>query len=324
MPKLAIIGSGPAGYTAAIYAGRADLAPVLFTGMQAGGQLTTTTDVENYPGFPDGVMGPELMTRFEQQATRFGTEVKMGCEVTAVTPLDDGSFRVAWSDLYQGAEDSAVFESVIVATGASARHLGIPGEEPFFDGSGTHHGVTACATCDGALPIYRDQPVCVVGGGDTACEEALFMTKFASKVYLIHRRDELRASKIMGDRALGHAKIEPLWNRVVTEYQVDDDNKIAGVQLRSTTDDSSEHLAVKGVFLAIGHVPNTGFLADTGVELDDAGYVEVYAGCKTDLPGLFAAGDVRDSVYRQAVTAAGMGCMAAIEAERYLETRAHG
>jgi thioredoxin reductase (NADPH) len=318
MPKLAIIGSGPAGYTAAIYAARADLAPVLFTGEQAGGQLTTTTDVENYPGFPEGIMGPELMSRFEQQATRFGTTVKMGCRVASVQKEGD-AFVVSWEDLYQGTNESERFDAVIVATGASARHLGIEGEKPFFDGSGSAMGVTACATCDGALPIYRNQPVLVVGGGDTACEEATFMTKFASKVYLAHRRDELRASKIMAERALAHQKIEPLWNQTVVEYLTDDRNTIEAVTLEDTQTGERSRLEVKGVFLAIGHVPNTGFLAGTGVELDPNGYIEVQGGCRTTVDGLFAAGDVRDTVYRQAVTAAGMGCMAALEAERWLE-----
>ena len=318
MHNVAIIGSGPAGYTAAIYNGRANLEPILFTGEQAGGQLTTTTDVENFPGFPEGIMGPELMTRFEQQATRFGTTVKMGCLVTEVKKID-GGFTLTWDDMYQGTQESADFKSVIIATGASARHLGIEGEKPFFDGSGTHHGVTACATCDGALPIYRDQEVCVVGGGDTACEEAMFMTKFASKVYLIHRRDELRASKIMADRAVSHEKIEPVWNKTVESYEIDEQNRIAGVNLKDTQSGDTSALSVKGVFLAIGHVPNTKFLKSTGVELDETGYIEVKDGCKTNIPGLFAAGDVRDTVYRQAVTAAGMGCMAAIEVERYLE-----
>lgn len=318
MHNVAIIGSGPAGYTAAIYNGRANLEPILFTGEQAGGQLTTTTDVENFPGFPEGIMGPELMTRFEQQATRFGTTVKMGCLVTEVKKIE-GGFTLTWDDMYQGTQESADFKAVIIATGASARHLGIEGEKPFFDGSGTHHGVTACATCDGALPIYRDQEVCVVGGGDTACEEAMFMTKFASKVYLIHRRDALRASKIMADRAVNHEKIEPIWNKTVEAYTVDEQNRIAGVQLKDTQSGDTSELSVKGVFLAIGHVPNTKFLKSTGVELDETGYIEVREGCKTNIPGLFAAGDVRDTVYRQAVTAAGMGCMAAIEVERYLE-----
>ena len=318
MQNVAIIGSGPAGYTAAIYNGRANLAPVLFTGEQAGGQLTTTTDVENYPGFPEGIMGPELMGRFEEQATRFGTTVKMGCKVTEIKAID-GGFSLSWEDMYQGTNESAEFRTVIVATGASARHLGIDGEKPFFDGSGSHHGVTACATCDGALPLYRDQEVCVVGGGDTACEEAMFMTRFASKVHLIHRRDELRASKIMADRALAHEKITPIWNNTVTAYNVDEQNRVSGVVMENTQTGEKSELSVKGVFLAIGHVPNTGFLKSTGVTLDETGYIEVVDGCKTNIPGLFAAGDVRDTVYRQAVTAAGMGCMAAIEVERYIE-----
>ncbi|MHC5067399.1 MAG: thioredoxin-disulfide reductase [Planctomycetota bacterium] len=315
---VAIIGSGPSGYTAAIYAARADLAPVLFTGAQAGGQLTTTSDVENFPGFPEGVMGPELMGRMEQQATRFGTEVRMGCTVTSVSK-DGDEFVVAWDDMYQGTSDSARFRTVIIATGASARHLGIDGEARFFDGSGAAMGVTACATCDGALPIYRDQPVAVVGGGDTACEEATFMTKFASKVYLIHRRDQLRASKVMAERAVNHPKIEMVWDSGVAEYVTDDKNCISAVKLTNFKSNEATELTVKGVFLAIGHVPNTGFLADSGVELDESGYIVVRDGCKTSVPGLFAAGDVRDTVYRQAITAAGMGCMAALEAERYIE-----
>lgn len=318
MHNVAIIGSGPAGYTAAIYNARANLTPILFTGEQSGGQLTTTSDVENYPGFPEGIMGPELMTRFEQQATRFGTEVKMGCKVTKVESITDG-FKLSWEDMYQGTSDSAEFKAVIIATGASARHLGIDGEKPFFDGTGARMGVTACATCDGALPLYRNQEVCVVGGGDTACEEAMFMTRFASKVHLIHRRDELRASKIMADRVLAHEKVNPIWDNTVTEYVVDDKNCISAVKLKNTKTDEDSELPVKGVFLAIGHLPNTGFLEGTGVKLDKTGYIEVVDGCKTSVPGLFAAGDVRDTIYRQAVTAAGMGCMAAIEVERYLE-----
>src|SRR5258708_6278239 len=213
-----IIGSGPAGYTAAIYAARANLEPLLFTGKQAGGQLTTTTDVENYPGFPEGIMGPELMVRFEQQAVRFGTLVKQGCEVTLVAKAD-GGFRVSWSDLYQGSEESEQFKTVIIATGASARYLGLPQEKEFLtDGPERKHGLTACATCDGAF--YKNVPVAVVGGGDTACEEANFLTKFASKVYLVHRRGELRASKIMAERALKNPKITPVWHHTLGGYHV--------------------------------------------------------------------------------------------------------
>jgi len=319
MKNLAIIGSGPAGYTAAIYAARADLGPVLFTGEQAGGQLTTTTDVENYPGFPDGIMGPELMTRFEQQATRFGTEVKMGCAVKGVEKKD-GGFTVRWDDLYQGEEGAEDFRAVIVATGASAKYLGLPGEEEFLDGSGKKTGLTACATCDGAF--YKDVPVAVIGGGDTAAEEANFMCKFASKVYLVHRRDEMRASKIMADRVLGQTKVEPVWDTVLTAYETDDAGKIRAVKVKSVKDEDESELEVRGVFMAIGHRPNTGFLKETGIEMDDVGYIEVKEGCRTSVEGIFAAGDVRDSVYRQAVTAAGMGCMAALEAERYLEDQA--
>jgi thioredoxin reductase (NADPH) len=315
MHNLAIIGSGPAGYTAAIYASRANLAPQLFTGRQAGGQLTTTTDVENYPGFPEGIMGPELMTRMEQQAVRFGTEIKSGCEVTSITKKGEG-FTLAWNDLYQGTEHSDQFRAVIIATGATARYLGLPGEGEFLDGTGKKTGLTACATCDGAF--FKNVPVTVMGGGDTACEEAQFLTKFASEVFLVHRRDQLRASKIMADRALSHPKIKAVWNKTISAYHTDAAGKMEAITLLDTVDGSSSRLPVKAVFMAIGHTPNTAFLKGTGVKLDDAGYVEVEKGCRTSVPGLFAAGDVRDHVYRQAVTAAGMGCMAALEAERYL------
>ncbi len=316
MQNVAIIGSGPSGYTAAIYTSRANLSPVLFTGMQAGGQLTTTTDVENFPGFPEGVAGPELMTRFEQQAQKFGTEIKMGCTVEKITQID-GGFELSWNDLYQGTTETAQFKTVIVATGASARYLGIDGEEEFLDGTGKKQGLTACATCDGAF--YRDVPVCVVGGGDTAAEEAIFLTRFASKVFLIHRRDELRASKVMADRVLAHEKIEAVWNSKPIAYHTDANGKMEAIGLEDTKTGEQTQLGVNGVFMAIGHTPNTAFLVDTGVDLDDAGYINVVDGCKTNITGLFAAGDVRDTVYRQAITASGMGCMAAIEVERYLE-----
>lgn len=316
MRNLAIIGSGPAGWTAAIYASRANLQPVLFTGRQAGGQLTTTTEVENFPGFPEGIQGPELMTRFEQQATRFGTEVRQGCEITALHPVP-GGFSLRVNDLYQGSETDEAYRTVIIATGASARYLGLPGEADFFvDGPGRKHGLTACATCDGAF--YKNVPVAVVGGGDTACEEATFLTRFASQVFLVHRRDQLRASNVMAERALANPKITPVWNSAPCGYHTDAKNRLEAVELIDTRTGAKRRLAVKGVFMAIGHQPNTSFLAGTGVALDKDGYIDVQHGCQTAVPGLFAAGDVRDHHYRQAITAAGMGCQAALEAERYL------
>lgn len=318
MPALAIIGSGPAGYTAAIYAARANLEPVLFTGRQAGGQLTTTTEVENFPGFPEGIMGPELMTRFEQQAARFGTVIRQGCEIVSVEKTAAG-FALKINDLYQGTETVEVFQAVIVATGASARYAGLPGESEFLDGTGKKTGLTACATCDGAF--YKNVPVCVVGGGDTACEEANFLTKFASKVYLVHRRDELRASKVMAARALANPKITAVWNKAPAGYVTDAKGKLEALELKDTKDGSISRLEVKGCFMAIGHTPNTGFLAGTGVKTDKDGYIDVEHGCHTNIEGLFAAGDVRDHHYRQAISAAGMGCMAALEAERWLAAR---
>ena len=316
MQNLAIIGSGPAGYTAAIYAARANLAPVLFTGRQAGGQLTTTTEVENFPGFPEGIQGPELMVRFEQQATRFGTTVRTGAEIAAVTRID-GGFRLRVNDLYQGTEQDEDYRTVIIATGASARYLGLPGEEAFFkDGPDRLHGLTACATCDGAF--YKNVPVAVVGGGDTACEEAMFLTRFASQVFLVHRRDSLRASKVMASRALANPKITPVWNSGLVGYHCNAKKKLEAVTLKDTVTGAERRLDVGGVFMAIGHTPNTAFLKGLGVKTDADGYIEVEHGCQTTIPGLFAAGDVRDHHYRQAISAAGMGCMAALEAERYL------
>lgn len=302
--KLIIIGAGPAGYTAAIYAARAELKPLLFTGSQIGGQLTTTTEVENFPGFPEGVMGPDLMFQMQQQAEKFGT--RFAYEDVLSVSLDEttGFFAVKTS----GSEYTT--EAVIVATGASARYLGLDGEKDLIG-----HGLTACATCDGSF--YRDVPVCVVGGGDSACEEAAFLTRFASTVYLIHRRDTLRASKIMAERTLATEKIKPIWNSTIESYCVDPSGEIDGVILKDLRTGEKKTLDVKCVFMAIGHTPNSAFLGDL-VDRDPAGYIVTQTGGVTRTPGLFAAGDVADPHYRQAITSAGMGCSAALEAERYL------
>lgn len=306
MENVVIIGTGPAGYTAAIYAARADLAPLILTGSQPGGQLTTTTDVENFPGFPEGVMGPDLMFKMQEQATKFGAKLDFKT-VDKISKNDDGTFL-----LHCGGEELHT-KTVIVSSGASARYLGLPGELELTQ-SGA--GLTACATCDGAF--YRDVPVCVIGGGDSACEEATFLTKFASKVYLIHRRDELRASKVMATRALEHEKIELVWNNTISEYLLDENGKIKGVKLENTVNGENSNLEVNAVFMAIGHTPNTGFLNGL-VDLDDSGYALQKPGrTATKTPGIFAAGDVADTVYRQAITAAGQGCAAALEAERYI------
>ncbi len=304
MENVIIIGTGCAGYTAAIYAARANLAPIMLSGTQPGGQLTTTTEVENFPGFTDGIMGPELMMKMQSQAEKFGTRIEWA-NVESVVRRDDGSFEVhAGSETYQA-------KTVIVATGAAPRHLGLPNEKELIG-----HGLTSCATCDGAF--YRDVPVCVIGGGDSACEEAGFLTRFASKVYLIHRRDELRASKIMADRALSNPKIQPVWNSTVAEYLTDDKGEMRAVTLKNLVDGTESELEVACVFVAIGHVPNSGFL-DGLVDKDENGYILQHPGrTSTKTPGLFAAGDVADHYYRQAITAAGQGCAAALEAERYL------
>ena len=304
--KVLIIGSGPAGLTAAIYAARADLSPVMIEGFERGGQLMLTTDVENYPGFPDGIMGPELMEQFRKQAERFGTRI-ISSNVTNVD-FSERPFKV-WVDdeLYES-------DTVIISTGASARWLGIPGEEKLRG-----FGVSACATCDGFF--FRDREIAVVGGGDSAMEEALFLTKFASKVTIIHRRDEFRASKIMARRALDHDKIEVLWDTVPEEVLGEDG--VTGLRVRNVKTEAESVLEVEGVFVAIGHTPNTAVFADH-IELDAAGYiVTTPGGTATSVPGVFAGGDVVDSVYRQAITAAGMGCQAAIDAERWREAQ-HG
>jgi len=305
-----VIGSGPAGYTAALYAGRANLDPIVFAGAQPGGQLMITTDVENYPGFPEGIMGPEVMDLFAKQATRFGAKI----EYKTVTKVDlsERPFKV-WTD-----DELHLGHTVVVATGAQAKWLGIESEVTFGG-----HGVSACATCDGFF--FRGKTVAVVGGGDTAMEEANYLTRHAVKVYVIHRRDAFRASRIMQDRVLTNEKIEVLWNKGVEEIVGDLSpiKRVTGVRLRDTVTNELSDLAVDGVFVAIGHKPNSELF--TGVlDMDTLGYIKPVAGTsKTNIPGVFVAGDVADSVYRQAVTAAGTGCMAAIDAERFLENEGH-
>ncbi|HYG68906.1 MAG TPA: thioredoxin-disulfide reductase [Anaeromyxobacteraceae bacterium] len=300
--RLVIIGSGPAGYTAALYAGRANLKPLLFEGLQPGGQLTITSEVENYPGFPEGILGPELMEKMKKQAERFGTRFEAS-EITRVD-LSRRPFQI-WSDdkLYTA-------DAVIISTGASAKWLGIPSEKQYQG-----RGVSACATCDGFF--FRGVEVAVVGGGDTAMEEATFLTKYASKVHIIHRRGEFRASKIMLDRAKGNPKIDFQLNVVVDEI-LGDGKAVTGVRLKSTKDGSTTDLPLKGVFMGIGHEPNTRIFKGQ-LEMNEVGYLKVKSpSTATSVPGVFAAGDVADPSYRQAVSAAGTGCMAAIDAERYL------
>jgi thioredoxin reductase (NADPH) len=299
--RVVILGSGPAGYTAAVYAARAELRPLVIAGLQFGGQLMLTTEVENYPGFPQGVTGPDLMDLFQKQAERFGTRILF--EDATRVDLSARPFRL-WT-----AEREFAADALILATGASARWLGLDSEKRL-----QNRGVSACATCDGAL--YRGKPMAVVGGGDTALEEALFLTRFATKVTLIHRRDQLRASRIMQERALRHEKIEFVWNAVVEE--VLGDEFTTGVRVRDVVTGATRDLPVEALFVAIGHVPNTSLVRGQ-LELDDVGYIKVEAGsARTSVEGVFACGDAMDPVYRQAVTAAGTGCMAAIEAERWL------
>ena len=303
MDDIAIIGSGPAGYTAGIYAGRANLKPILFEGLESGGQLMLTTDVENYPGFVDGIMGPELMQVFKGQAERFGTTIKT--EIIDSIENIDGGFKL------KSSKGEYEFKTVIIASGASARWLGVDGEKELQG-----YGVSACATCDGFF--FKEKEVAVVGGGDSAMEEALFLTKFAKKVYVIHRRDQFRASQIMQDRVLNHEKIEVVWNSAVEK--INGEGAVSSILIKDTVDSSEKELNLDGVFVAIGHDPNVGFL-DGFIELDDKGYIKTgfTTETSTSVPGVFAAGDVADSIYRQAITAAGTGCQAAIDAERWLE-----
>ena len=303
--KVAIIGSGCAGLTAALYAARAQLAPIVFTGAMPGGLLTTTSIVENYPGFPEGVDGTDLMINMQQQAERFGAVVKFGSTVENVD-LNVRPFKLT----VDGSE--MLTQTLIIASGAGHRHLGLDSEKKL-----DKKGVTYCATCDGALPMFRDQPLVVVGGGDSACEEATFLTRFASKVYLVHRRDELRASKIMAERALSNEKIEPVWHSEVAEIIGAEQGKVSGVRLNNNKTGEEQTINCAGVFIAIGHVPNTQIFKDQ-LEMDGAGYIIRTEGAQTNVPGVFVAGDCSDKMYRQAVTAAGMGCAAAIEAERLL------
>lgn len=314
MEKVIIIGSGPAGHTAAIYAARANLNPLMFegfmaAGIAAGGQLTTTTEVENYPGFT-AISGPELMHHMREQAVHCGARIRT--ETIAKVDLSKRPFQV-WN------EDGEKFEAetLIIATGATAKRMGVPGEEELWQ-----RGISACAVCDGALPIFRNQPLVVVGGGDTAVEEASYLTKFASKVFLVHRRGELRASKAMQQRAISNPKIELVWNHVLESAHGKD--FLEGVQIRHVNDGVAKKIEAKGLFYAIGHTPNTAFL-EGQLNTDESGYILTVPGStQTSVPGVFAAGDVQDKKYRQAITSAGTGCMAALDAEHFLADSGHG
>ena len=304
MEKVVVIGSGCAGWTAALYTARADLKPLVLTGKQPGGLLTTTSVVENFPGFPEGVDGYELMTRMQKQAERFGARASFG--VVEAVNFSKKPFALTVDG------ERVETETVIIATGASHKHLGIPGEDLLET-----KGVTYCATCDGALPVFRNQPLVVVGGGDSACEEALYLTRFGSVVHLVHRRDSLRASKIMAERVHAHTKIKPIWDSAVTEILDVKQDKVTGVKLKNLKTGTESILPGAGVFIAIGHSPNTGIFKGQ-IETDANSFIITKRGTLTNVPGVFVAGDCADHVYRQAVTAAGAGCAAAIDAERFL------
>ena len=305
--RVLIIGAGPAGLTAALYAARAELKPLVVEGLVPGGQLMITTDVENFPGFPDGIMGPEIIEKFRAQAERFGTEFRYGM-ITRV----DVSARPFRCEMDEDPDDVLLADSIIIATGADAKWLGLPDEKRL-----TNYGVSACATCDGAF--FKGVEIGIVGGGDTAAEEALFLTRYGTKVHLVVRRDELRASKIMAARVLAHDKIEVHWSRQVSSIQGNEKDGVTGVTLKHSTTGEEETHPWKALFIAIGHKPNSDVWKGI-LDLDAAGYIQTEAGSTyTNVPGVFACGDVQDSVYRQAITAAGTGCAAAIDAERWME-----
>jgi thioredoxin reductase (NADPH) len=318
--KVVILGSGPAGLTAAIYASRAQLEPLVVDGPQPGGQLTITTEVENYPGFATGIMGPILMDEFREQALRFGTQI-LNLWIDRVD-LSKRPFTLYGKESQDSTEITTIIKAhtLIISTGASAKWLGVPGEAPVPEGLGGN-GVSACATCDGFF--FRERPIVVVGGGDTAMEEALFLTKFASKVTLVHRRHEFRASKIMQDRVLASPKIEVIWNTEIKEILGSKKEGVSGVVLYNNKTNETTTFPTKGVFIAIGHKPNTDLFKGV-LDMDDVGYLKTEGRTmKTNIPGVFACGDAQDSYYRQAVTAAGTGCMAAIDAERFLAEHGH-
>ncbi len=306
MEQVVILGTGPAGLTAALYTARADLNPLVIEGLEPGGQLTTTTEVENFPGFVDGIMGPELMDIMRRQAERFGARYQFGL-------VESVEFKPGAHTLVLEGGETITAATVIISTGASAKYIGLESEQKLIG-----RGVTSCATCDGAF--YRNQPIAVVGGGDSAMEEALFLTRFTSDITLIHRRDQFRASKIMADRVMNHDKIKIRWDTVVEEVLGVDQNEVTGLRLRNVKTDAVDEIEIKGLFVAIGHQPNTKPFVGQ-IDMDDVGYIKA-TNTRTNVEGVFAAGDVQDAVYRQAITAAGSGCMAALEAERYLES--HG